>query len=182
MKKRLFIAIELPPNIKAKIIEFQDKLKKLPIKATWAKPENIHLTLVFLGEIDYNQIPDIIATLDKLKDDAFEVSFSRLGGFPSLNKVQTLWLGIQENLALSYLQMKISKRLAQLDLKIDERKFIPHITVGRFKKPQNLEKKLSQFAEINFGSFKAKEFILFESELLSKGAKHITIKKFLLSQ
>lgn len=176
MKKRLFIAIEVPQRIKEKIADLEHHFEPRFDKALWTKPENIHLTLVFLGNTDYNQIPDIITTLDNIKNDSFEVVFSAIGGFPNLRRPHTLWIGIQENLALFYLREKIIKNLSELNLNIDEKKFIPHLTITRFRKRRPIELRM----ENNFGKFKAKEFILFDSVLSKDGPKHQIIKKFQL--
>jgi len=178
MKKRLFIAIDVPKKIKAKITSFQNHLKTKIQEAVWAKQNNIHLTSVFLGDTDYNQIPEIISLLNRLQDDAFEVSFSEIGGFPSQNKAHTLYLGFKENLALYYLQEKIKKRLEKLDIRIDDKEFVPHLTIARLKRPKDLEK--LKLSVVNLGKFSVKEFILYESELNSDGQKHTPIKKFYL--
>lgn len=172
MKKRLFIAIEVPGKIKEKILGLEPAFGE----ASWTKPENMHLTLVFLGNTDYNQIPDIIAGLESIKDDSFEVIFSELGGFPNLRRPHTLWIGIQENPALFYLREKIVKSLSKLNLNIDEKKFIPHLTIARFRKRRPIKLEIKN----NFGKFKAKEFILFDSILSREGPNHQIIKKFQL--
>lgn len=177
MKKRLFVAIEIPGKIKEKIIALQKNFDSQSDDVSWVKPENMHLTLVFLGDTDYNQIPNIIACLERLKDDAFEVSLAEIGGFPNLDKAHTLWIGVRNNLALSalfYLREKIAKCLRGLSLNVDEKNFIPHITIARFKKRREVKLKLGK----NLGKFEAREFILFDSTLTQEGAKHKIIKKF----
>jgi len=175
MKKRLFIAIDLPGEIKERIARLQDNLKTEAPRATWVRPENIHLTLFFLGNTDYSQIPEIISTLSQLKDDAFEVTFSGLGGFPNQNRAEVIFLGIKENLALKYLQGEIRVSLEKLNLRIDDKKFVPHLTLARLKRPKKLMR--IKF-DTNVGNFLAKEFILYESELQPEGPKHTLIKKF----
>ena len=130
-----------------------------------------------MGEIDYNQIPEIISSLSKLKDDAFEIDFTGLNGFPNSGRTHTLWVGIKDNLGLFYLQKKIAEHLRKLKLKIDEKKFIPHLTIARLSREKSIEK-LTFKKEL--GTFTAKEFILYESELLSGGSKHTSIKSFRL--
>ena len=180
MKKRLFIAIDVPKRIKGKIVELQKNLKTNLQNAIWVRPDNIHLTLVFLDDTDYNQIPEIISTLAKLKDDAFWITFTNIDGFPHLSRAHTIWIGVQDNLGLFYLHKKIAERLRKLNLRIDEKKFIPHITLARIKKAKNVTSALATFNKINLGKFKVKEFILFESELNPEGPKHKSIKKFSL--
>ena len=160
MKKRLFIAIDIPSKIKQKIVALQNELKNTGFEAAWVKPEKMHLTLIFLGDTDYNQIPTIIDSLKKLKDDAFEVTFAHINGFPNLMRPHTLWIGVQENLGLFYLQQKIAQRLEKLNLRLDEKKFIPHITIARLIQKKSIEE-LSFKKEV--GTFAAKEFILYES-------------------
>jgi len=178
MKKRLFVAVEIPGKIKEKILELQKNFEQHLNDVSWVKPENMHLTLIFLGEADYNHIPDIIAGLEELKENAFEVSLADIGGFPNLNRPHALWVGVKENPAINYLHKKISKSLSELNFNLDDRKFFPHITFGRLKRPKTLKKLPS--IQIDLGSFWAKEFILFDSTLTQKGPKHKIIKKFLL--
>lgn len=178
MKKRLFVAVEIPGKIKEKIIELQKNFEQRLNDISWVKPENMHLTLVFLGEADYNQIPNIIACLERIKDDAFEISLAEIGGFPNLNKLHTLWVGVKENSAINDLHEKISKSLGELNFNLDDRKFFPHITFGRLKRPKTLKKLPS--IQIDLGSFGTKEFILFDSTLTRGGSKHKIIKKFSL--
>lgn len=177
MKKRLFIAIDLPKGLKARITKLQNILKTEIPSASWVKPENIHLTLIYLGNTDYNQIPEIISSLAKLKDDAFEISFSSVGGFPNQNRAEIIFLGIRESIALKYLHEKIKKRLKKLNLRIDDKIYVPHLTIARLKRPKKL---IEIRAATDMGNFLAKEFILYESELFPGGPKHSAIKKFLL--
>jgi len=177
MKKRLFIAIDLPGKIKERIVRLQNNLKTEAPRATWVKPENLHLTLIFLGNTDYSQIPEIISTLSQLKDDAFEITFWDIGGFPNQNRAEIIFLGIKENLALNYLQGKIRERLEKLNLRIDDKKFVPHLTLARLKRPKKMMR--IKF-DTNIGNFPAKEFILYESELYQEGPKHTLMKKFSL--
>lgn len=175
MKKRLFVAIDIPPKIKQKIAILQNELKSTEPTATWVKPENMHLSLAFLGESDYNQIPDIIESLDKIKDDSFKIVLSNLDGFPNLAYPHTLWIGVEENLGLFYLQQKIAQHLKKLKLRLDEKKFIPHLTIARLSSRKSIKKLIPKDG---VGKFKAKEFILYESELLAEGPKHTPIKNF----
>lgn len=177
MKKRLFIAIDLSQKIKERIVRLQNNLKTESPRATWVRPENIHLTLIFLGNTDYNQIPEIISILSKLKDDVFEVTFSSLDGFPNQNRAEIIFLGIKENLALKYLQGKIRTSLEKLNLRIDDKAYVPHLTLARLKRPKKLTKTK---IDIDIGNFLAKEFTLYESELQPEGPKHTIIKKFSL--
>lgn len=178
MKKRLFLAIEMPSKIKEKISAIQNKLRLSRLGATWVKPGNMHVTLVFIGDTDYNQIPEIIGLLSSLRDDAFEVSFSEISGFPSQNKANIIWLGFKENLALYYLQEKIKRRLEEINIKSDNKLFAPHLTIARLDRPKNLEK--LKLTAGTLGKFSVRQFILYESELKSDGPKHIPIKKFKL--
>jgi 2'-5' RNA ligase len=178
MRKRLFVAIDIPLAIKEKIVKIQEQLLDKEIKAVLVKPENMHLTIIFLGDVDYNQIPEIIELLSKIKDDSFKIEFEALGGFPSLKNAHTLWLGLKENLALYYLREKISQQIKKLNLRLDEKEFVPHLTLARLKRPRNCLG--MQFDARGLDGFWVKEFILYQSELSSDRPKHRPMKKFCL--
>lgn len=171
------MAIEIPDEIQQKIRVIQEELKSAGVDAKWVKPENIHLTLVFLGDTDYTLIPKIVESLGKIRSEKLKLTCLNLGGFPNLEKPHNLWVGFKENEEIIHFQEKISKILKAADIQFDDsRKFKPHVTFARIKKSRNLENIVNKISKKDFPCFPVKEIILFESELLSDGPKHTLIK------
>lgn len=175
MKKRLFVAIDLPQTVKNKIVHFQKNLA-LKINANWISPDNMHLTLVFIGDTDYNQIPEILASLDNINLKKFRLFLDKINGFPSLDNPHSLWIGCLENKSLLILQKNIFDKLSRLGFTCDSKKFCPHITIARIKKKKNL-KSLGD-SNLSLEEFQVDQFALYDSTEGLAGRKHNIIKIF----
>lgn len=179
MKKRLFLAIEIPSKIKQKISDLQEELKAAGVEASWTNPKNIHLTLFFFGDTDYTLIPEICESLLKIDLKSIQIACSNLSGFPDLERPHTLWIGIKENKDLSLLQEKILKILQEANINFDNSKeFKPHLTFARFKKVGNIKEILGKIPDKDFPCFSVKELVLFESELSNEGPIYKRVKVF----
>src|SRR3989304_4073332 len=104
---RAFIAIELPAKTAQELEKIQDRLKDGTNKVTWVKPENIHLTIKFLGDIAADKIDSIAGLLESAaaKSHSFDISVKGVGSFPTIDNPRVLWVGIEEsnvNLAALY--------------------------------------------------------------------------------
>jgi len=95
---RLFIAIELPETIKSELAGIQSKLKASRADVKWVEPQNIHLTLKFLGYVQQDKIAAIKNAVDKIagQTKAFNISLSEIGAFPDLNSPRVIWVGIDD--------------------------------------------------------------------------------------
>ena len=134
---RSFIAIELPDELKNAISRLQEQLKagiRAPVR--WVSPENTHLTLKFLGDIDAAVIDDI---RNALKEAVLGISAIRLGAeglgvFPNSTRVQVIWVGLTGEVdKLQKLQRSIDKELAKLGFPAEKRGFSPHLTIARLR-------------------------------------------------
>lgn len=182
MKKRLFVAVEIPESVKKKIIDLQSDLKSQDIEAKWVHPQNIHLTLVFLGEVTETEISKIANLLEASKIPKFEVDCGNLSGFPNLKRPHTLWVGIENSKRLKELQRRIAKNFKKAGFSLEEREFSPHLTIARFGRKKDLGKiNLKKYLDLKLGTIAIKEIILFESELKEEGPRHKIIKRTKLS-
>lgn len=175
MKKRLFIAIEIPESVKQEIVQLQNNLRN-KIQATWVKPDDMHLTLVFIGDTDYNQIPDILECLEKVKVERFSISFDKLDGFPNINNAYSLWLGFEKYNRLLSLHKQIYNKLSNLKISCDSRVFCPHVILARLKTKKNLKEFIKTKVDIN--TFNVDNYSLFDSVQDLVIRKHIIIKKY----
>lgn len=174
---RLFLAIELPAEIKERLYGLQKEILSLGFfRGTPVKKEQLHLTLHFFGEVGEEKYKDIVEKLKALKFSSFEVRIQRLGVFPSNNYFRVVWAGI-EGAGLEKLQRDVC---ALLGVKNEE--FIGHITLFRVKNIINKNSFLDfleKHREVRFGSFVLKEVILFESLLKPNGPEYFVREKVL---
>lgn len=181
---RTFLAIDLPEEIKVQIENVQSRLKASVKGIRWARPEGIHLTLKFFGNISENKIADISSVVEKNTVDIRPLSLkvSTLGTFPNLKSPRVLWLGIGGSVEkLSDLQKEIEKDLESIGFQRGNRAFRAHLTLGRIKSPKNV-KGLSEIMKneeiYDAGSFCAGGLTLLKSDLTPQGAIYTKLAYF----
>ena len=137
---RAFIAIDLPERIKSKIAELENDLKKCDLAFRWVKPENLHLTLKFLGNIDQEQVSKIKEAIAKVsgKFAAFETSFNGFGFFPNERRPRVFFISIDKEELLKSIATELEEELETLGFE-KEGKFKSHITLARIKDLRNIE-------------------------------------------
>jgi 2'-5' RNA ligase len=181
---RTFIAIELPPDVKTVIADFQNKLKKHRPDVSWIKPENMHLTLKFLGEVEENKINEIHSSLQRVcaHFDEFEARVKDSGGFPNLKNPRVLWVGLEDNFEkFKKLQKEIETVCGRLGFGKEEKNYLPHITIGRVKSPKFMYWVARELEDTNLEAvtFPVNEVVGMRSILKSTGAvynKLFTVK------
>jgi 2'-5' RNA ligase len=126
---RLFAALTLPDAVRERL-----SLVRAPLPdARWVPPENMHITLRFIGEVEPPVATEIDTALSRIAAPAFDIRLTELGIFGSRGRVRTLWAGIEKNDALLRLQAKIEAASVQAGLAPEGRKFHPHVTLARCK-------------------------------------------------
>ena len=126
---RLFIAINFPAEIKAAIAKIRDSLKDAAFCGNFILTENLHLTLVFLGECDASQTETVKSVLDEIVFSEFTLALDKAGYFKR-DGGNTWWVGLKENNSLSCLQADLSNSLRQMGFVLDSRNYFPHVTIG----------------------------------------------------
>ena len=177
---RSFIAIELPETIKKALAEFQQELGKCGADVRWARPENIHLTLKFLGNIEEDKA-DVIA--EKIKGtckgrSGFKLNISGTGVFPNKRSPRVLWAGIELNDEITTLQKGIEETMASVGFKPEKRRFSPHLTLGRFRSSRGKQAvldKMGAYRENIFGLMDVNSVLLMRSDLGPRGATYTKI-------
>jgi len=185
-KIRIFIAIELPQDIKENLQSLQEELKKANADVKWVKPENIHLTLKFLGYVPASQIPEIIQELKSGLDGfgTFSVEIAKLGSFPEKGKPRVIWTGVNsgsENIVR--LQNKVEDFLKKFNFPIEERKYTPHLTIGRVRGLQNiklLQDLIGTRNNVQFGNMNVENVSIIRSDLKPEGPVYTTLGKIFI--
>lgn len=183
---RAFIAIDLDEKIKNNISEFIRKLDRGDKHIRWIKPHGMHLTLKFLGDITKEKMADVQSVLDKITKDhpSFQLNLEGTGTFPPGKKIpRVLWIGVKENKTLSEIQSRIENECEKLHFPKEQRKYHPHLTLGRVKNPYHLESALSLLdknKEREFGGMTVDRIILFQSTLKPTGAEYTRLSEHTL--
>jgi len=173
---RAFIAVPLTEEVKRSLAQLQDELRRrLGRAARWSRPESMHLTLRFLGDITEDSLDKIGKSVLSVSDStpAFALRLQGLGVFPAPARPRVLWCGFSAAEQLVQLESRLADELAALGFPGEERPFAPHLTLARFIGPVNLQGVLQHFADFDGGALTVQELVLYESRLLSGGAQHL---------
>ena len=167
---RLFVAIDLPPEIKKELGAISFGLPG----ARWVDADQLHLTLRFIGEVDgglYRDIKEMLATVTMVP---FALRLQGLGHFPPRKRPRVLWVGIEANDLLMRLRGRIESTLIRGGLEPEGRKYSPHITIARLQDTPVV--KVGDFIAANglfaTTAFTVRDFLLYSSKLTPKGAIH----------
>ncbi len=177
MNLRLFIAIDVPERIKRDIGEFTGILKKYDADVKWVKPENIHITLKFLGSTPDTLTGDIRESLQSIASpyDPFYINIQGAGVFPNNKYPRVLWAGIADSALLKELRDGIERNLSRFGFPREEREFHPHLTLGRVNGRRGMLSvinEISYFRGRQFGNFMADQVKLMKSELKPGGPEY----------
>lgn len=175
---RTFIALPLTPELQLKLAAIQDKLKQSRAEVKWVAPENIHLTLKFLGYVSEHRLKDIFKAADEAidKEVNFLLSLSGLGAFPKLDNPRVVWVGVKEGKeALVKIYRNLEESFKRQGFPEEAREYHPHLTLGRVKSSKNKDKLIEIIrAERNYslGSLKAEKIVVFQSILKPEGPEY----------
>ena len=170
MNKRLFIAIDPPAKIREQLVGICCGLPD----ARWIPPEQLHLTLCFIGEVSGSAFLDIREALEEIKVAPFSLRLQGVGFFPPRGLPRVIWAGIEKSEPLLALQRKITTRLFQLGVELENRKFSPHITLARLHQTSatRVGKYMGTHGLLGSEPFVVDSFLLYSSVLGRKGATH----------
>ena len=179
---RLFVAMEIPSEIRAALTAFVSDLRGLAPQAKWVRASNLHVTLKFLGETDRARLRQVEAGLAAIRSpEAATMNFRGLGFFPDERHPRVFWAGMEASPNVATLAADIDQAMHRLGFPLEGRAFSAHLTLARFS-PPGLSPKLQAAVQQNqsrgFGSLTAAEFQLIESKLKPTGAEYNTLKSF----
>lgn len=174
---RLFIAALIPEDTKKEIYNLISLLKDDNDGGKWERPEKLHITLKFLGNVDNDRYK-------KLKDDLkanilditlFKLSIEELSAFPNFKRPRVIVLKIKESSYIKELQSRVEKVCVDNGFSSEQRKFIPHITIGRVKSGFKHKKDSNNY---RFDEFYVNKIAIVKSEIDSKGSNYKNLDVF----
>ncbi|MBC8017138.1 MAG: RNA 2',3'-cyclic phosphodiesterase [Verrucomicrobia bacterium] len=176
---RLFIAIELPDNLKMALGRLRIDIPG----ARWVPAEQIHLTLAFLGEVEEASVELLTKELAQIHAPGFDLCFSGTGCFPNRSRPRVLWIGLESEPHLQALVSKVREAVLASEIPQEERPFSPHITLARIRlsPSREFDTFLEQNKKLKLLPFLVREFTLFQSRLTPRGAVHIPLRNFSLA-
>ena len=181
---RSFFAIELSAEIAGGVRRIQGALRERAMGVRWVRPEGIHLTLKFLGEVEPGHIETIMHKAEETIHNlgSFAVEIRGGGGFPTAQKPRVIWIGVEDPSGrLTQLQARIEAGMAELGFTQEKRGYTPHLTVGRVrsgKGRKTVVQALDAIGATDLGKMEVREVILFRSHLKPTGAEYTKLGNF----
>lgn len=186
MNKRIFISIDLPKNIKDRLIGYQEEISKsfldfndfCPIK--WARKDDLHITLLFIGYAELNELQSIFDVIEKITEnhEAFNINFKNISYGPNSASPKMIWINGEKADKLNKLQDDLASKLLDIGNSND---FVPHISLGRiirweFNKIEP-EERPDVYKEISL-SVPVSSIEVMESDLKKKGSRYAVLRSF----
>ena len=182
---RVFLAVELDSRIRGRLEGLERELRPLA-RLRWVRPEGLHLTLRFFGEVSAEGVESLAASLSESFAGlpAFALDFRGCGVFPDRGDPRVLWVGVPTpNAALFELQSRAEAVARALGFAPERRRFEPHLTVARFRGPERrIDSILSSCRDRDFGRTEIEEAVLFESRLSPAGSSYERLRVYPLSR
>lgn len=181
---RLFFCVELGDEVKTALAEVAKRCQKIFGQGSWVAPENYHLTLRFLGEVDEEKLPSLLAVGEKVaqKSGPFSLALTTLGGFPHPRQARVLWVGPNaESPKFRELARRVEEALGKLGFPPEKRKALPHVTLARFKVPKDLRDAIVKETPV-VPVVQVASLTLMRSELRPDGAKYTPILRWTLGE
>lgn len=177
---RLFVAIEFPERVRERLAGLAGGVPG----ARWVEPENMHLTLRFIGEVEGGALPDVDAALSAVRAPGFDLVLDGVGQFGQGRKARVLWAGVARNEALAHLNQKVESALVRAGLPPEERRFSPHVTLARLKEPQpeRVARFVEERAAFRSEPIPVRGFTLFESRLGGGGPVYVPLGEYGLDE
>ena len=180
---RTFIAVGLDKAVRNRTIVLQETLMKAGTEVKWVEPENLHVSLLFLGEVGDREVVDVCRVVEEVAKEhpSFLMSVETAGCFPNPRRPRVLWVGVGEGTQpLCAIHDALETPLLELGYRREERKYSPHITLGRVKSDRPTEKlasALAQHAGWKGGEIQVRELLVMGSKLTPQGPEYTVLSR-----
>jgi 2'-5' RNA ligase len=189
---RLFVALDIDPDIRARIAEFGNHMRPLAPDVRWVDPETFHVTLQFLGET--KKLNEIREALAQVQGAPIALAFRGAGFFPTPRAPRVFWVGMEADEDLQALVKSIGDVLHPVGFERDKGPFKPHLTLARAgsgrprpvrdeqaaRSLQRVRAQVETLPPPEFGTMTAREFYLYESKLSPAGAQYTKLSRYRL--
>jgi len=176
---RLLVALDLPDAVRRRLGAIAHPVSR----ARWVEPENMHLTLRFVGEIDESHAADLDAALSQVSAPAFELALKGVGHFGVRDRVRVLWVGVEKQPALMELQQRIDQAARRAGLPPEGRRFHAHVTLARLRETplDGVAPFLAGEAAYMSPAFAATRFTLYSSWRGNDGPAYVAERSYPLA-
>jgi 2'-5' RNA ligase len=176
---RIFIALDIPADVRACLTEYVERARLLAPEARWARVEGLHVTLKFVGEASESRMEEIKTALVSVKTAPFTVRFAGVGFFPNAKAARVFWAGVDGGDALPCLASTIDAALEKLGFPRETKPYHPHLTLARTSaRPLRELQPLLADPPPQFGTMTAREFFLYQSQPQKGGSKYTKLERF----
>lgn len=184
---RLFVALQIPASVRENLAALIEQLRGTASRVSdkrprWARAENLHITLKFIGNAAPEKLRHIRGALQAVRSDLpVEMKFEGLGFFPNEKRPKVFWAGIHATGNLVVLAAEIDRVLSAHGIPRETRAFAPHLTLARFEPPlmhESLRGEIQAAQSREFGSIQTREFHLIESKTKPTGAEYTVLQSF----
>lgn len=172
---RTFIAVVLPQNVKQAIGSVESQLRKSAPRVRWVPPENLHITLKFLGNVDSERLPDVEAAVRAAVSELepFRINFKGAGAFPNQRSPRVIWIGVEGDVSLLMeAAERVDKELVRIGFEAEVRPFKGHVTIGRCRDDKDgvgLTDALKSIGVLELGYMVVDNIVVMKSELRPEG-------------
>jgi 2'-5' RNA ligase len=184
---RAFVAVPLAEELRPGVVAIQDRLRRCPARVKWVEAQNLHFTLKFLGDIGPEGVQRVLAASRRAAENvsAFDLELAGVGAFPNPRRPRVVWVGSLAGAeALTELAERVEGHLAALGFARENRPFQAHLTIGRFRDPEQaggLAEALAAEPEAGLGTMPVRAFELMRSDLRPSGPIYTSLGTIPLS-
>ena len=186
---RTFIAVDAVDEVHVRALAAIDRLREISNNVTWVTPDKLHWTLHFLGDITDEDVAHVCRLVGKVatRHEPFLITALGVGAFPKPERPRTLWLGASEGSEpLCRLQAELEEGLAKLGFRGENRRYVPHLTLGRVGRDREggpqLAERLAQLAEFDGGVMEVDELTVYASVLDRAGTTYHVLSRAALGK
>jgi 2'-5' RNA ligase len=177
---RTFIAFDTPDPIKTDISKIQATLKECRADVRWESEKKFHVTIKFLGNAEEKILPNLISTIKNIaeKYHEFSIIYQKIGAFPDKKRPRVLWIGCTNaDEQLFHMKEQLDQALKGYGFEIEERRFHPHVTLGRIKSQSGLKNLIQTLENVTFEprQVSIRDILVVKSELKPSGSEYSTL-------
>lgn len=177
--RRVFFGLEIPAEIKQRLLQVRAEVAG----ARWQSVEQVHLTVLFLGNLEEEPLLAVRKVARDIALAAFELNIAGLGCFGQPHAPDYLWAAVQPEAPVVRLHSALKNQVDSLGLHTERRAYRPHLTLARFKRESaSVEHLLNEYRQAVFGVFQVNEFVLFETQPSAAGSVYTVLERYPLSR